>query len=207
MSSFEDILFEALNRGIKSVLSVDPDSAASLEALAGKVFCIELTFPKVTLYLLVEPDGFSVAPISEQQADVTLEGSIFAFARMSGKGAASRALADGQVRMQGDAEAGQALQKILARFDFDWEELIAQKIGDTPARKVGNALRASFEWATNSVELSRQNAADYLTEERRLIVSKVAMERLAEEVNQLRADTDRLEARVERLKQGRQPGS
>ena len=105
--------------------------------------------------------------------------------------------------MQGDAEAGQALQKIFARFDFDWEELIAQMIGDTPARKVGNALRHSFDWASNSVALSQQNIADYLTEERQLIVSQTAMERFAEEVDRLRADTDRLEMRIERLKSGK----
>lgn len=203
MPALEGILFEALNRGIKTVLSVDPDSAAALDELKGKVFCVRLTFPRVTLYLVVESGGFSVAPNSEQQADVTLEGSIFAFARLSGKGAGSRALTDGQVKLQGDAEAGQALQKIFAQFDFDWEELIAQTIGDTPARKVGNALRNSFDWASNSVELSQQNVADYLTEERQLIVSQIAMERFAEEVNRLRADTDRLEMRIERLKQGR----
>ena len=95
MLALEGILFEALNRGIKTVLSVDPDSAEALEELNGKVFCVRLTFPKVTLYLVVESGGFSIAPNSEQQADVTLEGSIFAFARLSGKGAASRALTEG----------------------------------------------------------------------------------------------------------------
>jgi ubiquinone biosynthesis protein UbiJ len=203
MPALEGILFEALNRGIKTVLSVDPDSAAALDELKEKVFCVRLTFPRSSLFLVVESGGFSVAPNSEQQADVTLEGSIFAFARLSGKGASSRALTDGQVKMQGDAEAGQALQKIFAQFDFDWEELIAQMIGDTPARKIGNALRNTFNWASNSVELSQQNVADYLTEERQLIVSQVAMERFAEEVNRLRADTDRLEMRIERLEQGR----
>ncbi|MGI9316263.1 MAG: ubiquinone biosynthesis accessory factor UbiJ [bacterium] len=203
MSAAENVLFDTLNRAVHAVLSVDPDTARAFEALDGKVYCIKMTLPPVTLYLRVEPEGFSLAPVSEQQADVTLEGSIFAFARMGGKGTVSKVMTDGQIRMEGDAEAGQALQKILGQFDFDWEELIARLVGDMPARKVGNLMRAASEWAGNSATVSRENLADYLTEEKRVIVSQLAMDRFSREVNQLRADTDRLAIRIDRLQQKR----
>ena len=190
-----------LNRGIQAVLSVDPDTAAEFAKLDGKVFCINLTFPPTTVHLVVEPGGFSVAPESARQADVTLEGSIFAFAKLSGKGATSQVVTDAQVKMHGDAEAGQALQKILAKFDFDWEELIAKLTGDTPARKIGNLVRNTIEWADRSAGLSQRNLADYLTEEKQVVVSQMALDRFAEEVNQLRADADRLASRVARLRQ------
>jgi ubiquinone biosynthesis protein UbiJ len=102
--------------------------------------------------------------------------------------------------MQGDVDTGQAFQKILAQLDLDWEELIARFIGDTPARKTGNILRELSQWARESAHLSRENLADYLVEEKRILASPLAMERLEKEVQQLRSDVDRIEQRMGRVK-------
>lgn len=198
-SQAQIVLFEGLNRAAHEIISVDPDTAAQFAGLLGKVFCIDLTFPPLTLYLLPEPDGFQLVPEPPGEPDVTLQGSIFGFAKMSGKGGAGQVISDGQVTMRGDAEAGQALQKIFARFDFDWEELIARWFGDTPARKAGNIIRSGSAYARQSASLGRENLADYLVEEKRILVGGVALDRFAKEVAALRADTDRLEQRIQRL--------
>jgi len=199
MDTVERLFVEGLNRATRAVLSVDPDSVKAFSELSGKVFCIDLAVPPLKLYLVPDPDGFSFQTSTETDADVTLSGTIFAFARLSGKGPASGVFSDGQVKVEGDAEAGQALQQILARFDLDWEELIARAVGDTPARKVGRALRNFGEWANQASELSRSNFSDYLTEESRVMASEVAMQRLEQGVNQLRSNTDRLSQRIARL--------
>jgi ubiquinone biosynthesis protein UbiJ len=200
-SQFETVLFETLNKATHTLLSVDPDAARSFAELRGKVFCVELTVPKLTLYLVPDPDGFTLCPEADRQPDVTLSGSVFAFAKLSGKGPASRVMTEGQVTIQGDAEAGQALQKIIARFDLDWEELIARIIGDTPARKLGNVLRGAADWGAKTASLSQENFADYFKEERKILPSEAAMRRFEQGVNTLRADVDRLAQRIERLRQ------
>ncbi len=202
---FRLLFLEYLNRGVREVLSVDPDTAREFGRLRGKTFCVEITLPPMVLYLVPEPDGFSLAGETESAPDVTLTGPLAAFLRLAGRGPASGVLTDGQVTMQGDAEAGQSLQKILARFDFDWEELIARRIGDLPARRTGNAIRGAARWAEESAELSRENLADFLAEERRLAVSADALRRFGEEVAALRADTDRVARRLDRLAASRKP--
>ena len=201
MSTTEKLLFDAINHGVQAVLSVDPDTEKEFETLRGKVFCINLTAPPTSLYLKIDSGGISVAPDSLEQPDVTLRGSIFAFAKLGGRGATSRLVTDGQVKIDGDVESGQALQKILAKFDLDWEELVARLVGDTPARKIGNVVRSAIDWADHTTDLSQANLADYLTEEKRVVVSQVAMDRFAEKVNQLREDADRLATRIDRLRQ------
>ena len=207
MPGIESAVVETLNRAVQMVLSVDPDGARAFASLRGRIYCIEFTLPPLTLYLVPDPDGFSFVSETDQVPDVTLSGSIFAFAKMAGSGPASDLIADRQVSMQGDAEAGQALQRALTRLDFDWEELIAKLIGDTPARKVGNAVREFASWAEHSAELTRANVADYLTEESRIMAGNVAMERLEKGVNQLRADTDRLAHRIDRLRTALESGN
>jgi len=198
----DKLLLEVVNRAVQTVLSVDPDSVRELAALTGKVYCIKLTMPPMTLYLLPDPEGFSLTTESETSPDVTLSGSAMAFAKLSGRGATTgktSVFGDGQITMEGDAEAGQALQRALSRFDLDWEELVARVIGDLPARKVGNAARGFGQWADKTAGYTRTNFSDFLTEEARVMASKVAMQRLEREVSALRSDTDRLGQRIDKL--------
>ena len=197
----ETLLLETLNKTVHAVLSVDPDTANGFQRLIGKVFCIHLTLPEITLFLIPEPDGFVFAKESSRPPDVTLSGSAMAFARLAAAGGASSALSQGQVTMQGDAEAGQMLQKLLAGFDFDWEELIARVLGDTPARKAGNVIRRTARRAGETAELAEENLVDYLQEEKQVLVTSVAMKRLETAVAAIRSDTDRLAQRLSHLQQ------
>ena len=192
-----DFLLEALNATARALIDLDPDGKQKLAGLGGKVFCLEVTAPPITLYLLPTERGLEFRRGVEVAPDVTLSGSASAFARL-GCGA-SGALSESRVTIRGDAELGQALQKILGQLDLDWEELLSRRIGDTPARKLGNAARGLAGWAESSLELTRENAADYLREEKRILVTDLARERFEQTLNRTRADVDRLTRRVERL--------
>ncbi|MBX2869742.1 MAG: SCP2 sterol-binding domain-containing protein [Acidiferrobacterales bacterium] len=206
----ERFFLEAINRAIQSVLSVDPDSVKALAALTGKVYRINLTVPPITLFLLPDPEGLCLQTECAHTPDVTLTGSVFAFAKLGSKSGgrtnSGRIFSDGQITMEGDAEAGQALQRVLAQFDLDWEELIARAVGDLPARKVGNAFRDFGGWAEKTAKYTRTNFSDYLTEESRVMASKVGMQRFERGVTELRSDIDRVGLRVEKLLNRRSAG-
>lgn len=193
------LLFDLLNRSSQTLLDLDPDSREMFGQLQGKVICIDVTFPAMTLYLMPGESGLEFHEEYEGDADVTLRGSAFAFAKLSGQGVASGVLSEGQIHMQGDAETGQAFQKIMSRLDLDWEELLSNYVGDTPARKIGNVVREFSGWAKQSADHSRENVADYFQEEKKLLVTSVAMKRFTEQVDTLRADVDRLQQRLNSL--------
>jgi len=195
-------LVDFLNRTCHALLEVDPDGRQKLAELEGKVLCIEITAPPLTLYLKPSSAGMEIMQQFEMEPDVTLSGTVLAFVKLGASGAESRVLSEGQVSMQGDAETGQAFQKILAQLDIDWEELLSRYIGDTPARKAGNVIRDLNNWIAESADLSMKNTTEYFQEEKRVLVTNLAMERFQNSVGKLRADTDRLEQRLHRLKQG-----
>jgi ubiquinone biosynthesis protein UbiJ len=66
---------------------------------------------------------------------------------------------------------------------------------------VGNVLRDFGNWISESTDLSMQNTAEYFQEEKRVLVTNLAMERFQNAVDKLRADSERLEQRVNILKQ------
>ncbi len=197
------VFFNFLNRTSEVLLSLDPDGRENLATLAGKVLCIEmmgLQSPVLTLYLSPSADGMAINSHCDMEPNVTLSGSVMAFIKLGSGGLESGVLSSGQVNMKGDAEIGQAFQKILSQLDIDWEELLSRYVGDTPARKVGNAVRCFGDWASQSLDLSRINAGEFLQEEKRLLVTNLAMQRFQDSVEALRVDKDRLQQRISRLK-------
>ncbi|MDA7962653.1 MAG: SCP2 sterol-binding domain-containing protein [Gammaproteobacteria bacterium] len=200
------VLLSALQRAADAFLGLDPDARQKLGAFRGKVFCMEITAPAMKVFLLPGEDGIAIRHEHDGEPDVTLRGSASAFARLAHASRAGDAAAtsgifgEGKIHIHGDAELAQSFQKILGEFDLDFEELLARGIGDTPARKTALAARDLKNWAKKSLAFSRENAADYLTEEKQAAVSARAAARLAEAVEDARADVDRLEARVRRIR-------
>lgn len=225
-----DALLSALNAAADTILSSDPDGRRRLAQLQGKVLCIEVTAPPLVLYVLPAVTGIEFRRDlgddgdgggdghgrGDNQADVTISGSALALANLAtGRRGASNATGNAtnakakhangahekhRVTVRGDAEVGQAFRKIIAELDLDWEELLARNIGDTPARKLGNALRGLGDWAEQSFAFARENAADYLSEEKQTLATDAAARRFERQVDQTRADVDRLAQRVQRIK-------
>lgn len=194
-----DALTAFLDRVTRLLLDLDPDGREKLAGLKGKSFCLEVTAPKITLYLIPTDRGLELRQERHGEPDVTLTGPLSAFIRLTRPDSQGNLSADNQISMRGDAEAGQAFGKILSQLDIDWEEGLSRLVGDTPARKMGNILRDLNDWAAESMDLSRTDAAEYLQEEKRLLTTPLAHERFCNDVNDLRADVDRIEQRIIRL--------
>ena len=198
-------LFEFLNRATEVVLDLDPDGREKLGGLEGKVVCVKITAPEIELFLKPSSKGLVIVPEHDATPDVTLTGSLLSFAKLGVAGSGNGVLSSGQVIIEGDVETGQDFQKILGQLDLDWEELLSRFIGDTPARKTGNILRDIGGWTRESAELSRENISDYLKEEKRILATPLAMERLEKDVEKVRGDVDRIEQRMNRIRRLLEP--
>ncbi len=199
-----------LNQAASLLLDLDPDGKARFQRLEGKVICIELSKPPVSLLISPDRDGLKISTAkpgeenSRAEADVTLSGTLAAFLEVAREGTHSGVFSSGRITMQGDVEVGQVFQKAVMGFDLDWEELVSRFAGDTPARKAGVMARGFAQWGEETIAYSRENFADYLKEEVRILPSEVAVERFRRQVAELRADVDRFEKRLQRLRKRRE---
>ncbi|NKB62485.1 MAG: hypothetical protein GKR95_18315 [Gammaproteobacteria bacterium] len=196
-------LYSFLDRVSTVLMDLDPDSKRNIASLEDKILCLDITAPEIVLFLIPDGDGIRIKEQSDREADVTLSGPLTAFARLGMGGSESGVLSNGQVIMKGDADIGQTFQKVLGQIDLDLEELLSRYIGDVPARKTGNAARRAGEWVGETIDLSSENVADFLTEEAKLLITPVAMERMENGVHDLRSNVDRLEQRIRRLEEAR----
>ena len=215
MKSALNFLLAALNDAAGRILNLDPDGKRRLAELRGKVFCLDIVAPPITLYALPTESGLEFCRADElppdAAPDVTLRGTLFAFAQFASRELRAHSPGDAarnaQIEIQGNAELMQALQSILMQLDLDWEELLAMNIGDGAARKVNRAMRAAAQCGGETFALARENLADYVVEEKRVIADESALQVFTAEVDRARADVDRVTRRVARLESLTSPDS
>ncbi len=182
------------------LLALDPDFLDQLQPFFKKTFRIELTEPALNIDLRPCPDGFIVEPAGEAQPDVCLRGSLWAFTQLAKQGAHSEVFSQGRISMSGDAELGQAFQRVLGNLQIDWEELTASVVGDMAARKLHKSFADIGNWFSQSSQQFKENSGEFFQEEIKIAPSRVEVENMTEKVETLRSDAARLEARIAKLR-------
>jgi ubiquinone biosynthesis protein UbiJ len=118
------------------------------------------------------------------------------------------ALRTGSVHIQGDAEVAQTFSELLEHARPDLEEELSRVIGDVAAHQVGNVARSFMGFAQRAASTFTQNVSEYLQEEGRDVPNRTEADEFIADVDKLRDDVDRIEARIVVLeaKQARRPG-
>ena len=186
----------ALERALRTLLALDPDTRERLARIDGRVVRLRVTSPSVALALAVVDGRVDVLRLFDGEADVTITGSLAALRSLAD---GNDALYTGAVTIEGDVGVAQALRELIAHLDIDVEELVAPFVGGTLARRAGLAGRDLAGWLGRTRERFRANAEDYLKEESELVPTAEEVARWSADVDELRGATDRLEARVRRL--------
>jgi len=182
------------------VLALDPDFLDQLAPFYKKTFRIELTEPALDLDLRPCPDGFIIEAAGENEPDVRLRGSLWAFSQLAKDGAHSDVFARGKINMSGDAELGQAFQRVLANLQIDWEELSASLLGDRAARTLHRTMTDIGTWFKQSSRQFHENSGEFIQEEIKVAPSRVEVDDMTDKVETLRSDAARLEARIAKLR-------
>jgi len=161
--------------------------------LDGTVVAVRVRDTALSAYFRVADDAISVSGNYEDEPDVALSGSLLTLARMAGN-AGEDAIRDGSLELSGDAQKAQGFQRLLAMVKPDVEEELSGVIGDVAAM-----ARGVGRWARDARSTMGANVREYLQEESGDVPSRYEVEKFAGQVNVLRDDVDRVEARINRL--------
>lgn len=177
-------------------LQLDPDIPPRLAALDGEVIAVELDGLNQAFYLLPGIDGVRVMDRHEGTPSVWIQGTPLALLRQWRSGPA----VDGDVTIEGDVTVGREFQAILMRIDIDWEEQLSKAVGDVAAHQLGNLWHGLRGWGRRSADTLVRDGVEYLQQELRALPPRPVVEQFLSAVDTLREDTDRLAARIERLR-------
>lgn len=193
------VLESALNRAV----ALDAETRAALPALDGRTVALQLENPSLALSIRVNGERLKVGPVEDaDRADLsvrsTLAGIVGQLPFMRGRNAAPL----GALRVEGDAELARRLQRMAERFDPDWSLPFARVFGDVLGVQIANSLAAGLRGTREFARGFAQDSADFLTEESRDVVGKEELRAFHSDVDQLRDDAERLQARFDRLNKG-----
>jgi len=190
-----------LETAVNTALRLDPEAFNRLTKFSDKVIAIELQGLDLTLYLLPGANGINIMSQYPAEPDTVLSGTPLAMAKMALGPDASKVLFAGEVTIRGDVETGQRFKRLLDELDIDWEELLSRYTGDIVAHKLGDLVRTTAAWGQQALNILGRDAAEYLQLEGQDLPLPATVRQFMQEVDAVRDDTARLEARVARLRQ------
>jgi ubiquinone biosynthesis protein UbiJ len=180
-------------------LSLDPESKKHLRQLSGRVVKIE--WGSLIYYWLFKSDSIYLSKDYNGPADLILRGSIFDFLRMAFI-KKDKAYTDIPLQVVGDMEFGKQFRDFFLTLEIDYEEQLSKKIGDAIAYPLIQALKTISLWARQNIENLSQNVTNYVQTEMNWLVPDEELQFFFSDVDDLRNDCARLEARINSLQKG-----
>jgi len=145
-----------------------------LARFAGQV--LELRLPLLApLHVCVAPDGRIVPGGAEPSAVITLSG------------------------IGGSGPLAEELRYLARDLRPDVEEALSRVVGDIAAQRIGDAARSLARWQRDAVLRAGEALADYVIDERKMLVRRSEFAPLAADIARLASALADLEQRIARL--------
>ena len=188
-----------LESAFNAWLKLDKDAVTSLKALQGKVIGLEIRNPAMVLFFIPTDNSVQVMSEYDAEADVTMTGSALAFMRLSNAENSAQSLLNNGIEISGNMALAEQFSRIISEVEIDWEELLSTATGDIVAHQAGQFFQQSKGWLDDTAQAMRLNTSEYLQEESRVLPAEVEIQTYLDEVDVLRDDVERIEARLARL--------
>lgn len=197
-ATLDQVLQSPWARWINRILADYPDARARLKPHAGKV--ARFQSGPFDLALAVTTDG--AVEVASRQAPVDLDVRIppGLLPRLARRDEA----AEREIAFEGDTALGADIRFLSRHLEWDVEADIGKALGDgvaadIVAHRVVGTFKALAGWQQEARDRMGANIREYLTEERPALVPKRDVERFGRDVETLRDDAARLEARIRLL--------
>jgi ubiquinone biosynthesis protein UbiJ len=192
-------LIASVEHGINRVLRLDSTALPRLAHLEGKVIEVDCLNPPMQVFILPGIDGLMLASQWAAEADCTLRAPASSLVQLALSQDKPAVLHSPEVDLEGDSAVLLELVAILQDLELDWEYELSRWLGPVASHLIGGHVRNQARWSRQGLDSLNQNLAEYLSEETRALVGKHEAEARFSELDTLKIDLERLEARIERL--------
>lgn len=200
LDSLRPLAGRALEAALNRALALDPDTRASLRALAGRRLVLRMATPPLALQVTVDGERLRVGPAGDGEPDLSVRATLGGLLAQLPFLRRDDAPAVGSLRIEGDADLARRLQRLAERFDPDWDRPFTAAFGDLVGVQVAQLVRGALRTARTAAGVVAANAADFVQHESRDVVPREELAAFFDDVDTVRDDVERLAARIERIK-------
>ncbi len=201
-----DSLLAAAEIGANRLLTYDEAALAGCRELEGS--CIAIDVSDLDFQVYCHPGSWGLrlsARPPAREADAVISGRLLSLVNLASREDKISTSIQEQVSFRGNAGLAQRLQQIITALDIDWEEALADRIGDVAAFQLNSRARNFAAWLRHSADSVLQTTSEYLREEARLSPAEPEFEDFRAGVSALKNDVARAEQRLQRLLDKLQP--
>ncbi|RFP14037.1 sterol-binding protein [Duganella sp. BJB488] len=184
---------------INHLLAQEPWARKELLRHAGKIAAIDTG--AVVLRLRVTADGMLEAAPPEEPARVTIRVKLSDLPLI----AQNRERAFSYVQIEGDAEFANAISNLSKSLRWEAEHDLEKVVGPIAAVRVVSGARAAFEAIRNGHQKLAENVAEFLLDEKPVLIRPQTVEAFSADVVRLRDDVERAAKRLAKLEQKLDP--
>jgi len=197
MISFNPGSFSAApaSAAINHLLAQEPWARQELQRHAGKIACIDAG--SAALRLRVTADGYLEAAPAEEAARVTIRVKLSDLPLI----AQNRERAFSYVQIEGDAEFANAISNLSKTLRWEAEHDLEKVIGPIAAVRAVSGAKAVFEAVKTGHQKLAENVAEFLLDEKQVLVRPQTVDAYSAEVTRLRDDAERFAKRLAKLEQ------
>jgi ubiquinone biosynthesis protein UbiJ len=189
-------LLKPIEKVLNSALSQDIETQTKLDQFDQRCIVVNISDLNKAIVILFNHRQLELSNNSRQTADLTITGKALTLAKL---GHDPESLFSADIDINGNVQFAKQLRELLEGFEFDWEAQLARITGDTLAYPIAHTIRQAGLWLKNSHQSLQYSLAEYLKEEALLLPDKSQIKHHMNQIDTLRADFDRLEARIKRL--------
>lgn len=197
MISFNPGSFSAApaSAAINHLLAQEPWARQELQRHAGKIACIDAG--SAALRLRVTADGYLEAAPVDEAARVTIRVKLSDLPLI----AQNRERAFSYVQIEGDAEFANAISNLSKTLRLEAEHDLEKVIGPVAAVRAVSGAKAAFEAVKTGHQKLAENVAEFLLDEKQVLVRPETVQAYSADVARLRDDVERAAKRLAKLEQ------
>lgn len=178
---------------INHLLAQEPWAREELRRHAGKIASIDTG--AVVLRLRVTADGMLEAAPADEPARVTIRMKLSDLPLI----AQNRERAFSYVQIEGDAEFANAISSLGKSLRWEVEHDLEKVVGPVAAVRMVSGARAAFETVKNGHRKLAENVAEFLLDEKPVLIRPHVVEDFTADVVRLRDDVERAAKRLAKL--------
>ncbi|AWL13251.1 hypothetical protein HMF8227_02802 [Saliniradius amylolyticus] len=182
------------------LLALDEASVERMRPLAGQSLSVKLHELPWTLTFAFS-DRVDVLVDADNQADCHLALSLSTLPKLQDSAQLSQLIHQQALILNGDVRTAQLFSQLISELNIDLEEILSRYIGDVPAYRLSQSARQARKQLKTRWQTFTELAADAALTEKPIAVHRLAVTDFCDRVSELRADADRLEARLKQLEQ------
>lgn len=193
------MLINILELASNKALEHDSGTRERLKKLQGKTMALHVKTLEQSIAVTPQCEGLEFSSQIPEQVDVTLSTTVSAMIKISRDGLENAELDPGELEMSGDPIVGQRFAQVMADLNVDWQSLLAEQIGDAPAKTLTMVAGQAKEFVQESRGRLHDYVQDLVRNDMQIVASVDDVNTFLDEVDTLRADADHLQVKLTRL--------